>query len=398
MNKKAIGCILMILGTTVGAAMLALPIVTAYESFAMSMLLLISGWVLMTIGAFSLLEVNLWLKPRTNMISMANKTLGKMGMAVTWVVYLLLLYSLISAYLSGLSDVTQSLLANISINIPRWAATFLGLGLFGSIVYRGIGSVDIVNRGLMSLKLLAYFILVTMVASHIDIDMTLSGDYEWRNSAFMVVLTSFGYAIIVPSIRDYLDNDHKLLKKVVLIGSLLPLFIYALWVFTVHGVIAKTGETGLISMLSSSQSNSMLMNNLSQVTDSAWVSAIVKFFISICAVTSFLGVSICLTDFIADGISVEKTGKQGLIVYAISYLPPLVMVLVSPGIFIKALDYGGTLCLILLVIIPLLMLYFGRYKHNLLEHQLLPGKAFILIALIVVCSILVVNTVYAVLV
>lgn len=394
MYKKVIGCILMILGTSVGAGMLALPVVTAHESFPMTMMLLFSSWLLMTIGAYSLLEVNLWLPSTTNMISMADKTLGKWGKVITWIMYLLLLYSLICAYLSGLGDIIQSLLANLFIDIPVWTATLLGLFLFGLVVYRGIGSVDIVNRGLMSVKLIAYVLLVGLVAKHVNTNSIFEGDYHWRNSAFMLMLASFGYAIIVPSIRNYLDSDQKLIKKVVLIGSLLPLIIYALWIFVIQGLIPRATEGGLISMITSSHTNSMLMNSISMAIDASWLSSIAKIFISICAVTSFLGVSICLTDFIADGLSIKKTGKPAILVYSISYLPPLLMVLISPGIFIRALDYAGIWCLILLIIIPLTMLYFGRYKLGMKENMLLPyGKTFLLGSLLVVFLILMVNIV-----
>lgn len=396
MYKKAVGSVLMILGTSVGAGMLALPIVTAHQSFSMSMLLLFSAWLLMTVGAFSLLEVNLWLPANTNMISMADKTIGRWGKFITWVVYLLLLYSLICAYLSGLGDIIQNLLANMSLDIPRWSATLLGLVLFGTIVYRGIGSVDIVNRGLMSIKLVAYFVLVVLVAKHIHINFVFEGNFQWNNSAFMVMLTSFGYAIIIPSLRDYLESDAKLLKRVILIGSLIPFVIYAVWIFVIQGLIAKTGEQGLITMLNSSQPNSMLMSNITHIVNAAWLSNIAKLFISICAVTSFLGVSICLTDFISDGLAIQKKGKPAFTLYGIAYLPPLVIVLMFPGIFIKALDYAGILCLLLLIIIPLVMLYAGRYKHGLREAMLLPyGKVFLWACLLVGFSVLTQNLITA---
>jgi tyrosine-specific transport protein len=382
MYKKAIGSILMILGTSVGAGMLALPIVTAHLSFSVSLLLLFFAWLLMTVGAFSVLEVNLWLPSTTNMISMADKTIGRWGKAITWVVYLLLLYSLICAYLSGLSDIIQSLLANVKIDIPRWSATIIGLFLFGMIVYRGIGSVDIVNRGLMTIKFIAYFILVTLVAKHIHIDFVFEGNYQWQSSAVMVMLTSFGYAIIVPSLRTYLNSDEKLLKRVIIIGSLIPLVVYSIWIFVIQGLITKTGDNGLIAMLQSSQPNSMLMSHINEVVNATWLSNVAKLFISICAVTSFLGVSICLTDFISDGLSIQKYGKSAFLVYGVTYIPPLVIVLLFPGIFIKALDYAGIFCLVLLIIIPLLMLYSGRYRRGLQKVKFVPfGKTFILVCL-----------------
>ncbi len=390
MYKKIIGSILMLLGTSVGAAMLALPIVTAHESVAMSFFLLFFSWLMMTVGAYSLLEVNLWLKSDTNMVSMASHTIGRFGKVLTWVIYLLLLYSLICAYLSGLSDILQNLLLNFHIAIPIWFSIFLVLGIFGTIVYRGIHSVDILNRGLMFLKLVAFFILVVAMSQHVNFTLPFEGDYEWHNSVLMVMLTSFGYAIIIPSLRNYLNND-KVLKKVVLIGSLIPLLLYAIWIFFIQGIISRTGEHGLINILNSENTNSMLMNAMTLKMNTALVAEMVKLFISICAATSFLGVSVCLTDFIADGLSIQKKSKSGIIVYLLAFLPPLFIVLISPGIFVTALHYAGIWCLLLLIIIPLMMLYWGRYKKGFMQNKLLPGKIFLLGSFFVSIYLLVVN-------
>jgi len=379
MYKKAIGCIFMILGTTTGIGMLALPVVTAHENFTLTILLLCFSWLIMTIGAYSLLEVNLWLPSNTNMISMAEKTLGTFGKVFTWVIYLLLLYSLLCAYLSAISGIIQGLCANNHIILPRWVATVLGLLLFSFIVYKGIGAVDIVNRGLMSIKLMAYLLVVALVTGHVNTQTIFAGDYTIHNSVLMVMLTSFGYAVILPSLRHYLDSNKPLLKKVVCIGSLLPLIIYALWIFVIQGFIPKEGPTGLISMITATNTNALLMQSISAKVHIGWVAHMANFFISICAVTSFLGVSVCLTDFIADGLNIKKQGTPGLAVQGICFLPPLLIVLLSPGIFIQALNYAGLFCLLLLIILPLIMLYRGRYRLGMHEHTLLPyGKSLIL--------------------
>lgn len=367
MIKKAIGSILMILGTSVGAAMLALPIVTSHEHLFMSITMLFFSWLIMTVGALCLLEVNLWLPSGTNLISMAGMTLGRFGKHITWFVYLLLLYSLICAYLSGMSDVVQGILSSIGILIPHWVAIILCLAVFGIIVTRGIATVDLVNRAFMSLKLIAYLVLIFFLSKYIHITQLVQGDYQMHGSVMMVMLTSFGYAIIIPSLRSYLNDDTRLLRRVVLIGSVLPLIMYILWVLVIQGVVPRLGDHGLMAILSSSEPNSKLMQSISALLHVQWLSTIVNLFVSICAVTSFLGVSICLTDCIADGLKVTKQGKSGLLVYTMSFLPPLIIVLVSPGIFIRALDYGGILCLILLIILPLAMFSVGRYYGTVRE-------------------------------
>src|SRR5262245_61253497 len=101
MNSRFIGAVFLILGTCIGGSMLALPLATAREGIMMTLVVMISAWIMMTAGAFAILRVNLRLPENSNLISMAKATLGKTGAIVTWVTSLMLLYTLLSAYISS---------------------------------------------------------------------------------------------------------------------------------------------------------------------------------------------------------------------------------------------------------------------------------------------------------
>ncbi len=388
MNKKIIGSVLMLLGTCIGAGMLAIPIASAHESFNMNIFLLVISWLIMTIGAFAVLEVNLWHKPGSNLISMAQSTLGAWGKVATWLLYLLLMYSLICAYLAGASDIVQALLGYMHIIVARWLATVIALVLLGSIVIRGVAAVDMTNRGLMSLKLLAFILLVAAIMPHMHVNILGQGNHSFRNNAFLVMFTSFGYATSIPTVREYLNTDRKTMKWIVLAGSTLPLIIFMMWLFAIQGLIPRAGANGLLAISKSGDTNSMLMASISYMLHAHWLGYIAKLFISICAITSFLGVSISLTDFISDGIKKTKKGIDGIIVHTISFLPPLIIVLLAPGIFIKALAYAGIWCIILLIIMPLLMLYSGRHHKALADHHVLPGGRWLLVSSLIIAFIM----------
>jgi len=373
MKPKIVGSILVILGTSIGAGMLALPVATAQQNFTVTVVMLLLCWTLMTAGALSLLEVNLWFKPGSNIVSMAKETLGFWGKAVAWFVYFLLLYSLICAYLSGTGDVLHALLREVGLNVSRSISTILSLLILGSIVYTGIGSVDSVNRVLMSVKLLAFFLLVLMIMPFVHSHLLQQGGFHWHANTLMVIMTSFGYAIIVPSLRTYLNSDIVSLKKIILIGSALPLFIYLIWIVVIQGVLHRGGAHGLLAILHSSNANSLLLQKIAMVTHYGWLAVVAKIFVSICVVTSFLCVSVCLMDFLADGLAVKKQGLSGLGLVVGTYSPPLIIVLLFPGIFIHALSYAGICCVALLILLPIIMLYVGRYQQLRAQNIILPG-------------------------
>ena len=92
-------------------------------------------------------------------------------------------------------------------------------------------------------------------------------------------------------------------------------------------------------------------------------------------VTAFLGVSLGLFDFLADGLKLQKTGSQGKYTLALTFLPPLAVVLFNPGIYLQALSYAGVCCVILLLLLPAIMSWRGRKTCALAtnESHMVPG-------------------------
>lgn len=381
MDFKLLGCILLIVGTSIGAGMLALPIATAQLGFLGSLILLFACWFVMTAGALLILEVNLWLPQNSNLISMAKATIGPIGQIISWVTFLLLLYSLLCAYIAGGSDLFHNLLIASGVDIPSWIAALVFVAIFGFIVYLGIRVVDYVNRGLMFVKLGAYFLLVILLAPFISFDKLSQGDFKMITSAtaIMVTITSFGYAAIVPSLRIYFAGDVKKLKLAIFIGSLIPLLCYIMWDAVIMGLIPIDGEQSLFAIMHANNSTSALVNTLDSIVAKGALVFFVKLFTSICVVTSFLGVALCLVDFLADGLQMEKQGGANIFLHLLTFIPPIAIVLLFPNVFIKALAYAGVYCVVLLILLPAWMAWQGRYRRHIAHgYQVFGGKALLL--------------------
>lgn len=358
------GCVFLILGTCVGAAMIALPIVTAHESYWLTIILVVASWFVMTLGAWALTRVVLRMKPGANLISMSQQTLGKGARIVTWIVYLLLLYSLISAYLASTSDVLRALISLFNVTIPHFISTIMVTGILGYIVYSGIGAVDFLNRFLMTLKLVVFSFLIGFMAPKANFTLLEQGNYSFTWSTWLVIITSFGFAIIMPTISQYLSYDRKRIMRVLFIASIIPVVIYLVWIATVQGLLPRFGPTGLVSLNHAADTNSALMAGLSSATGYESLKSLSYIFVSVSALTAFLGVSICLIDFLADGLKRKKKGGDGLLIFTLTYLPPLVLVLFMPQVFTTALAYAGFFCLYVLIFLPIAMLIATKAKAN----------------------------------
>lgn len=385
MRSRFIGGILLIVGTSIGGGMLALPLANAATGFWQSSLFLLICWGLMTLGALFILEANLYLPPGKHMVSMAKSTLGMPGLLAAWLSYIFLLYTLLAGYISGGSDVFGALLTRGGIHLYEWQSSVLFTFLFGLVVYGGIRSVDLFNRGLMFGKLGAYFLLVILISPHVQFNYFEGGDYRNITGTVMILITSFGFAIILPNLREYFNDNIKVLRKVVLIGSLIPLLAYLAWDAVIIGSLPSTGDTGLTALMQNEHATSALAATLSNKVQSGLISSLFNFFTSICMLTAFLGVSLCLISFLSDGLKVAQKGKEGLLLFVLTFIPPLLVVIYYPGAYIHALNYAGICCVILLLLLPALMTVYGRAKFS--STYVVPGGKLSQ-WFVIVCSIL----------
>lgn len=381
MSTRVFGAIMLIVGTSVGGGMLALPIATAHMGFLPALAYLLVTWLAMTFGALLVLEVNSWLPQNSNLISMAGATIGRLGQALAWVAYLLLFYCLLAAYLAGGQEVLTVLLGYVGIKLSGPWAVLLFLALFSSVVARGIKHVDWLNRVVMVVKLTSYvgLVLLTLPAVQVVQAVENTGDVVFSLPVVMVMITAYGFAVVVPSLRHYLHDNLKLLRQTVMIGSLIPLTLYVLWEFVILSVLPTTGPHSLQTLAHAKQPVAALMQALSQLSHSGWLAWFANVFTSVCVITAFLGVSLCLLDFLADGFGVRKSGRSGVLLYLATFVPPLLLVLTAKRVFVYGLSLAGSFCVFLLMLLPAWMAWVGRYQKDFPAHYRVVGGRFTLL-------------------
>jgi tyrosine-specific transport protein len=394
MKSKLLGGILLIVGTTIGGGMLALPIVTAQAGFWGATGLLIASWFVMTFSAFLLLEVNMWMPMNSNIILMAKNTLGGWAEIVAWVCYLVLFYCLLAAYISGGSDILHGLLSAAGFDTSISINSVIFTVVLGLIVYKGIQTIDYTNRALMLIKLVAFSLLVMFIVPHVEVVRYQQGEIKYLVPALTVVITSYGFSTIIPSLRNYFENDIQKLRKVILIGSMIPLFCYIAWVAVIFGGIPFGGDYGIMSIVNSDHSTLALTQSLIHHLDNASVTTLTRIFTSVCVLTSFLGVSLCVVDFLADGFRLEKTGKQNLFIHLATFVPPLIIALMYPTAFIIGLSYAGICIAILIILLPALMVWNGRYRRKIVGKYRVIGGKFPLIMMILIATVVILQGIF----
>jgi tyrosine-specific transport protein len=386
MNLKLIGGILLIVGTSIGGGMLALPISATPGGLMSSSLLLLACWAVMTFCAFLILEINLRFPAGSNFISMAQGTLGKAGAWFAWLIYLLLFYCLLAAYSSSGADMLRHTISTfLKIDSPAVLNTIVYAGVLGFFVYMGVKSVDYLNRLFMVTKFIAFFILVGSIATYIDPLKLGGGQPVLLVASLTIMITAFGYSPIIPSLRTYFNGDVAKLRMAILIGSLIPLLVYIIWNLVILGVVPRDGQHGLLPMLTSGTSTTDLPNALSYHLNNEWITILARIFGAMAIATSFLGVALSTSDFLADGLKMPKVGRGKLMILGATFIPPLAMSIFYPNAFIQGLRYAGICCTILLIIYPALMAWRARYNTQLAAtgYQVMGGKAALIITFLI---------------
>lgn len=369
----------MIAGTTIGAGMLALPLKTAAAGFLPSVALFVACFLYMMYTVFLMLEANLMSEhPSANFVSMTGERLGKGGQLTAWVFFLLLLYSVSAAYLSAGGSLISELIREQAIpDLPMTIGMFIFAILFGAVVFFGTRTVDNINKLLVIGLIISFVLLMSGMVPSLDVTHVRSEAHpDFLMIAVPTVILSFTSHVILPSIRAYLNSDAKQLKRALFWGMLIPLFFYITWEFMILSLVPTQGEHGLMNIAKGEHPMATLTQTLEYNLNLPFIAAAVGAF-SFCAlVTSFLGVNLCLKDFLKDGLPIPKTIKGQLYTCILTLLPPLLYALYFPKGFMVAISYAGVFVAILYGILPALMVYRGRYVQGLKGPYTVPGGKF----------------------
>ena len=363
--SRPVGATLMTAGTSIGAGMLALPIVASQLGFLTASLLVLVSWGMMFGAALLTVEVNLSVRPGCTLFVMASQTLSNGGRLLVIAAVVFLYYSLLAAYMAGGG---QQVGHYLSVLWPQ-SDHSSGLGpilfalVFSLVIVVGVKGIDLCNRLLFMVMLGAFTVACGALLAEVQVDQVvrLPEDHRAILAALPVICTAFGYHGSIPSLVAYVGPDRAVLRRVLLYGSLLPLVLYLAWLATCFGLLegndlaALAGDTGipdLIARLSAAQ------------PDSPYVATALNLFSSLALITSFLGVAWGLFDFVHSALSCSSRWRTALVVF----VPPAVIACTLSGVYVAALNYAAFALALLAVVIPVAML-FSLYRSGRLQSQ-----------------------------
>lgn len=338
-RENILGATMMVTGCCVGAGMIGLPVLSAAAGFLPSFLAIVFSCVASIGTGLILLEATLWFEGRVNLLSIAEFAFGRWGKAVVGVLFLFLFYGIFVAYLDGSGQLFTALIPSRELSL---LLSVIGVG---ATIYLGAHGVDRINRYLMVGLILSYGLIVAMGVTHVE-----PKNLNYRNwmatiALLPILFISFGYQNLVPSLTHYLRKNVAAIRTAICLGNAIPLGIYCLWNFVILGSVRDPSASG---------------HNL--VTDLLQGSALalaIQWFSFFALFTSFITVGLSFVDFLRDGF---RKPPHELLLIGMVLFPPLLISLLIPNLFLRALSFaGGFIDVLLFGIFPVLTVWVGRY-------------------------------------
>ncbi|WP_263079558.1 aromatic amino acid transporter [Endozoicomonas sp. Mp262] len=358
------GGAMIIAGTSIGAGMFSLPVISAGMWFGYGILLLLFAWYCMYSSGLMLLETNLHFAHGSSFDTHTRETLGHWARIVNGLSVTFVLYILTYAYVSGGSSILAYTLAEtLGVNWPQWLCGLVfGLTL-AAVVCISTRSVDRITTIMLAVMVICFAMAMVTMMDYVTPTALLPADsisyWPYTFMALPFMLTSFGYHGNVPSLVKYYQGNAQAVRQTLLYGSLIALACYILWLTTSLGVL---GRGNLPAIIAAGGNMGVVVGAIEAAVNNDSLQTVLKTFSNIAVASSFLGVTLGLFDYIADTFKFQDTASGRIKTALITFTPPIALGIIFPDGFIMAIGFAAIAATLFAVIIPALMVIAARRK------------------------------------
>jgi tyrosine-specific transport protein len=384
-SLRVISGILLVSGTCIGAGMLALPVVTGLSGFLPAMVINLLCCLFMIATGLLFLEAILWSKEGANILSISQNFLGPVGKIIGGISFLFLYYCLQVSYTSGGTPVFTMIIEQFAgIRIEGLSSYLLFGAVFGFFVFLGTGVVDRLNWLLMLGLFISYILLIGIGSSAVQLSFLKRTNWWLCLAAAPTLFGAYGYHNLLPSLASYLERNVTHLRLSIIFGTLIPFLVYSIWQWMIIGTLS------LDMIQKADKYGEPITQTLQKTVGHPWLVFFGEFFGFFALVTSFLGVSLSMVDFLADGLNIRRQGLNRVFLCLAVFLPPAFFAAANPGIFIEAIGVaGGFGEAILNGLFPIAMVWVGRYRLKLSSIYKLPGERPMLLVLLLMTILII---------
>ncbi|MBK2095270.1 amino acid transporter [Francisella philomiragia] len=365
--NKQIGSIFLIIGTSLGGGILAIPMILSSFGVVIGCIIMFLMWLLMTYSTLAVAEACLHFESGISYLGLAHKLFKKPGVILVYICAFGILYGMLAAYISAIGSSFESLL---DINYIIIEISFVIL--FGGFILKGTGPAEWLNRVFLTVKLIIILFTILLLFKSISISKLDSYSFGTLKEVIVtlpILATTFSAHIIVPSVVNYVGPHPKDIRRIIIVASLIILAIYVCWIVSIFGNIAIYGDKNsfaeVLKSLNSEDSVTQLIYILKANIQSSEVITLIYTFITISVTTAFITLSLALKDLILDRFKMNNlsTLSKNILLSFLLFMLPIILNYYFKKLFLIALSVVGLFSLIMLVSCPLNMVRILRNRN-----------------------------------
>lgn len=342
------GGVLLIMGSCLGAGMLATPIASGVSGYLPTMVTLVVIWLYMLISGIYLVELGKGAGESYSLLTLVDTYLGRKTRYVCFFLYLSLFYSILTAYVINSGIHMQYLLLRLGLHANSGIACSLAALFFGIATFLGTGAVDLLNRALMAVKLCAFVLLLSTLGYSLKTEYYFHSNFLNISEGAAFLVLSFGFHNMIPPLQRYFSGKFMPTLFAVIYGSIAVCIVYALWITCALGVLSPE------SIAIAKDSGIDVATALSEFVSSPYIGVSAEICAFTALMTSFIAQTLALVDFWGDGLSRFAPPRYLLII--ITLLFPLCGALYFPSLFYAVLGFaGGAIAVALFGVMPPLL-------------------------------------------
>ncbi|WP_419784939.1 aromatic amino acid transport family protein [Pseudodesulfovibrio sp.] len=337
-TSKIVSTALVLTGYMVGAGILALPVNLGPSGFLPALGGALAVWAVMTTTGLVLSRQPFLMENKdADMPSLFEYVLGRTGKWISVAANLLILYGLLTAYLAGVATVAVD---SFHIALPEWAVILIYFCIITLLASLGDAVLQRGNAILMVLMWALFAALLVLVVPHFEgVDLG-AAEMPFFISGLPILVVAFNFHNVVPSLCHGLNHDRKAITQAILLGSGIGFVMTASWAVAVFLTLPVSAPDGvdLIHAFASGQPATVPLNHL--IHSRVFVNVSIAFSV-VAMSTSYIGTGAGLLSFVRDVIG-EKMRKP-LIIWLVTFMPPLLVGVLYPNGFLSALNVVGGL-------------------------------------------------------
>lgn len=367
----------LITGNLIGAGILALPVSLGVCGLAPSLILMVIYGALMFYSAEILSREAIERKNAFfDLPSLYGSYLGNWGKWAAILTNGIILYGLLIAYISGGAQIIADLIGAQS------GKSLIALGLAVILSLLTILDLSVINKYnavLVGVLLCAFGALIFLSFPAMNFSRLEENHWQHAPLAIPLIVTACHFHNIIPLLCRDLNWDLKAMRKAILCGMFVALLMNILWTVCGIATLPRHGENSLIQAYTANLPATVPMGN---ILNSRPFTLIAALFSLTAIATSFIANGAGLMNFLRDlfaGTNCNPGKKNPPAIKLLAFLPPALIALLYPAIFIKALDVvGGVGIVTLFGVLPCLI---ALHKKSYSRSFRLAGVIFLICAL-----------------